>query len=481
MGVPMRTPEDVRTALRTRYRRSVVSWLALPPPQSGTGVGVRVSLPLDPPTARVARDDATAVAAWIRSWTRATAGSLPWSVTWEERRWAGFGIQALPVRVGVEGPAAVARLAGQDTDWRLLSARIEELVRRWVPDAEESDGAGAGRGGPVSPRTGAGAGTGTGSEAGVGTGGGDGIGPAPRQVLAHAVGSCLADLRACEDADFDRSLRVVDWVVTHPGSGLLLRQVPVEGMDTKWLERHRRLVSVLVAALRRLRDLEGGDDLGLRREAEARDVVVLDPQLRPGRGPGPGLPGLRHVRLDVTELAHLWAVPAAPVAAGPGPGPSAPGPHAQDAPRPEVLLVCENRQSIVALPDLPGVVALHGGGYAVSELHHLAWARDLPVLYWGDLDVDGFAILNRLRHHHPRVVSVLMDVATLDEHLGLAVPDPNTGGIELGALTEGEWLALARLRELGGLRLEQERLAWPWVARRLGDALADLRNPTTED
>ena len=50
----MRTPEDVRSVLRTRYRRSVVQWLALLPTCGADRV--LVSLPLDPPTARIARD-----------------------------------------------------------------------------------------------------------------------------------------------------------------------------------------------------------------------------------------------------------------------------------------------------------------------------------------------------------------------------------------------------------------------------------------
>lgn len=133
--------------------------------------------------------------------------------------------------------------------------------------------------------------------------------------------------------------------------------------------------------------------------------------------------------------------------------------------------MCENRQSIVALPDMPGVVAVHGGGYAVSELHHLVWARDLPVLYWGDLDADGFAILNRLRHHHDRVVSVLMDRDTLEEHLALAVPGPPSSEVVLDRLDDGEREVVAHLHALGDLRLEQERLAWPWVAEHLSSAL----------
>jgi hypothetical protein len=55
------------------------------------------------------------------------------------------------------------------------------------------------------------------------------------------------------------------------------------------------------------------------------------------------------------------------------------------------------------------------------------------------------------------------------------VPDPQAGRTDpaaLDLLTEHEHRALQRLHELGDVRLEQERLAWPWVSERLEDALA---------
>lgn len=52
-------------------------------------------------------------------------------------------------------------------------------------------------------------------------------------------------------------------------------------------------------------------------------------------------------------------------------------------------------------------------------------AVQAPVVYWGDLDSDGFAILHRLPTHLPEVASVLMDVETLIDHRDLWVPDPH--------------------------------------------------------
>lgn len=406
-GPRMRSPQQIRELLAVRYRRGVVNWLA------GADFECPLTLPLHPPTAAQARRDPADVADWIAAWERAASGALPWRVSFEERTWSGFGRQRVPVRVAVDGPRAVARLTGNLEDWNLLDGRVDHLARRW--------GAGA---------------------------------DAARQVCAGAIGRVLAAVRQCGAEDFDRALRVIDWLTAHPDSGLLLRQVPVEGMDTKWLEHHRALVQTLLAARRELGDLPGGRELGLRQEGRPRDVVVLGPALRP-RAPGTGAKSaIRHLRVDAEQLAAMW------VAAG--------------TPSPDVVVVCENRQSLLSLPDLDGVIAVHGGGYAVDVLGTLPWAAGLPLVYWGDLDQDGFAILDRLRHHHGNVTSVLMDTATLERHRTLCVPDPHPQVGRLTRLTAAEEVARAALRDAGGVRLEQERIAWDWAEPRLRAVVAEV-------
>lgn len=115
----------------------------------------------------------------------------------------------------------------------------------------------------------------------------------------------------------------------------------------------------------------------------------------------------------------------------------------------------------------PGVVAMHGGGFAVAAVAEIGWVRAAPMLYWGDLDSAGFAILHRLRAHHDDVTSVLMDVDTLRAHRDLWVSDPKPTRAVTDNLTGREREASEALREEGDLRLEQERIP-------LAVALAEL-------
>ena len=90
----------------------------------------------------------------------------------------------------------------------------------------------------------------------------------------------------------------------------------------------------------------------------------------------------------------------------------------------------------------------------------IPWVQRSQVIYWGDLDSHGFAILNRLRSHHDNVKSVLMDEQTLLAYRDLWVPEPVLARGVLPCLTDSEDAARQRLIREGNVRLEQERIPW---------------------
>ncbi len=136
---------------------------------------------------------------------------------------------------------------------------------------------------------------------------------------------------------------------------------------------------------------------------------------------------------------------------------------------PARTLILENKEGLYALPPLADTVAVHGSGYTVHELAEVPWVVGSEVWYWGDLDSHGFAILDRLRRHLPHVRSLLMDQATLDRWRGLAVREQSPTFTEVSHLTGSEAAVLGSLRE-GDLRLEQERIPWPYVLEQLNAA-----------
>ncbi|PCC40684.1 hypothetical protein CIK66_02650 [Brachybacterium alimentarium] len=408
----MRNPEDVRAMLRRRAESSLAAWLANPD-------NAALSFPLHPPTAATALAEPGEVSAWMDSWRSAPA-PLREGACWEERRWAQLGAQRVPVRWEGTGADLLAQCAGAATarSWQVLSALVEAAVASL---------------GTAEPEAMAAPSAETAAEIAGGA-----VSQDPSR-LRTAVAAAVAGLRArwleLSPLDADLTIRAATWFLVHPGSGLRIRQVPLPGMHTKWLRVHRALVERLVSAARE----DGSEDLGLAAAPQFHDLLVLDQTLHGG------LP--RVSRVDLETLPSLELAP-------------------------DVVVICENSETVQVLPDLPGAVALSGAGYSVPALLTVPWIAAAPVLYWGDLDADGFRILDRARHHHPRVRSVLMDHATLERHRELVVDGGARPETDHTQLTTAEQ-TLHRMLSASGERLEQERIE-------LGFAVTALRRALRE-
>lgn len=374
----MRTVADLKAWAVTKYRGGQRRWLA----DDDLGAGLEFVYPLHPPTEAIAAANTTAVIGWAGEWR---AASLPSGVdlSWRQVSWRSLGNQRLPARASVRGAGTVAALAGTSASWRTLSGTGDRLRRRW-----------------------------------------------PTAAVRDALpGLATSLLRLC-DGDEQRLYAVVEWLVDHPGSGLFGRQLPVEGVDTKWLERHASLVQRLVAAH------TGSPDLGLRREARRFRVRVLDASIAGD---------LLDFNAPTSELSRLdW--------------------------HPRWVVISENLQTTAAFDPMPGVIAVHGNGLAVAELSTVPWIAGSRVLYWGDLDSHGLAILGDLRARLPQTESVLMGAEVLQRFAHLAVPEPTPRRGPIGHLTAGENRALQMLRE-SDLRLEQERIPWSYAKVAIAQAM----------
>lgn len=75
-------------------------------------------------------------------------------------------------------------------------------------------------------------------------------------------------------------------------------------------------------------------------------------------------------------------------------------------------------------------------------------------------------ILDRLRRRLPQVRSLLMDPATFTRFRQLCMPEPAPATEDTSTLTDNEYTALRAIRT-SGLRLEQERIPWPYVLQQL--------------
>ncbi len=245
----------------------------------------------------------------------------------------------------------------------------------------------------------------------------------PMRVLGLA--DCWAEL-----------VGTVRWMAECQRRGMYLRQIDVPGSDTKFIERHRGVLADLL-------DLyldEGRIDLGApRTDFATRYGFRKKPDYVRFRLPGAaGLAGSQFTELAV-RAEEFGAAP----------------------PGITVVYVIENEITYLAFPVAESAMVIFGGGYAVSSLERLPWLAGTGLVYWGDIDTHGFAILDRLRHRFPCVRSMLMDRATLLAHRSQWVTEPSQVITPLDLLDPDEAGLYRDLTDgtLGpAVRLEQERV-----------------------
>jgi len=254
-------------------------------------------------------------------------------------------------------------------------------------------------------------------------------------VLAQPLPRYFDVLADYGDADFHRLAEMLDWIANHPQSDLYPRQLPVSGLDSKWLDGRKGLLTDLVAAIQEdsSSDLDFYQRCGLKAPPRLVRMRVLDPALRARVG------GVGDITAPVEDLAGLNL----PVSHG---------------------FIVENLQTGLAMSDMPGAVVFMRLGYNVDVLARFPWLGRAKCIYWGDLDTHGFAILHRARSYIPELQSVLMDEDTLLRHKALWVDEPaQHPATELTLLTEQEqqlYWNLKQQRWGQNLRLEQERIDW---------------------
>jgi len=273
------------------------------------------------------------------------------------------------------------------------------------------------------------------------------IGACLREAGAIVTAGTLRTVCRLSNADADVAIEVSAWLRDNRDlSGWTSRQLPVPQMHTKWLSSHRRLIAALVG-----RD----PTVETRPRLSVIHLTYVDPDyLATG--------GRRH---------DAWTT----------------GDGHQLAYRPRNVLIVENRDCRLWFPGLADTVVVEGDGRAAAtNLREINWiTRATRVVYWGDIDSDGFAILDNLRSEMSlrgvSVESILMDEAARVRYVHLGVDRDRKGRLlqpsaaRLANLTPDEadcYAAIATAGPAVTRRIEQERIDLADAQRALHRLLA---------
>jgi hypothetical protein len=376
-------PADVRAAVRKKWNSgALLVRFATGQRWEPLGIAIRG------PSARQIGEQLSEVRRWAAEWDATARGPL--RLEYKQVGGRHFGVNRVPGR---------AWLDSYDDTWALL--RVGPDVRRLTELIEVA------RGTRLIPW----------------------LAGHPMKALRHA------------DA-WDKLLATVRWIEQRQAPGMFLRQVDVPGVDTKFIEQHRGVLTELLdAQLDPSRVCAAAPDFAgrygfLRRPGYVRFRVA---------GAFRGFSELS-VRTSEFTMAPDGVTRA---------------------------YVIENEITYLSFPLTAGAMAILGGGYAVPLLEPLGWLSGPDVVYWGDVDTHGFVILDRLRQHLPHARSMLMDRATLLSHREHWVAEPSPTAAPLDRLDQAESALYADLvANVYGpsVRLEQERISFSAVESALARA-----------
>jgi hypothetical protein len=180
-------------------------------------------------------------------------------------------------------------------------------------------------------------------------------------------------LEICELAkEWPVLLNVVAWMQQSPHPGIYLRQIDVPGVHTKYIEAHLGILSEMFDLVLPATAIDAGGTgagqfcarYGLRDKPLRIRFRMLDPNLAV-------LPG--GVDQDVTLDQHSFSTLAANV---------------------DRVFMTENEINFLSFPSVAGAMVVFGAGYGFDKLGIANWLGRCDVVYWGDIDTHGFAILN---------------------------------------------------------------------------------------
>ncbi len=242
---------------------------------------------------------------------------------------------------------------------------------------------------------------------------------------------------------WERILRVVDFMSKNQTPDCYIRELSIKDVDTKFIEKHKKLLDNLLSnilqkePLKSLSDFSFEKKYGFKYPLSQVRFRILDSKYF--------INGLSDLTLNIKEFKKLDL----------------------DIKR---VFIIENKVTFLSFFDIKNSIVIFGSGYKISLLKSVEWLKNKDIIYWGDIDEDGFAILSNLRGYFPQIKSIMMDIQTIEKfiHLKVHYNKKSATKEKLSNLTKDEMLVYERLKNdfyAKNFRLEQERIPFEYVKR----------------
>lgn len=236
-------------------------------------------------------------------------------------------------------------------------------------------------------------------------------------------------------------LEVCQFLVANPQPEVFIRELPVSP-HTKFIEGHKRILRSLLDHLQvaKVEQHDFAPRYGLRTDEPLVRLRFLDRQLEKSYGLA-----IEDISIPISQLTSLDL-------------------------RTETAIIVENKTSFLTLPSLSRTFAIFGSGFDVRGLKKIDWLKHCRILYWGDIDAQGFEILAMLRQILPHTQSIMMNQLTFEYFRKYAVAGTPAAPSRYQELTSEEQHLCQWLSD-HNLRLEQERIHRDYVTSKLQQAI----------
>jgi hypothetical protein len=249
-------------------------------------------------------------------------------------------------------------------------------------------------------------------------------------------------------AVWDKLLAVVLFLQENPKPNCYLRELPIPGIDSKFIEQNkgilREILDILLAPEQLDAQIQGFQNHGFERRYGFK---YPEPLIR--------------FRILDTTFAQQFLDVSVPLSEF----------RKLDL-RCNQVIVTENKVNGLSFPNASDAIIIFGLGYGIQSLANIPWLQEMDIYYWGDLDTHGFAILSQFRSYYPQAKSLFMDELTLKNFITMAVEESQDKRMiaTLAHLTEQEqclYQALCKNTYGTNIRIEQERLDFKYIRQRL--------------
>ena len=245
----------------------------------------------------------------------------------------------------------------------------------------------------------------------------------------------------------DKLLDIGSFFVENPRPNIYIRALSVKGVDTKFIQKYKKSVDTLLeyvlddvsydASITKLSENGFEKKYGLKYEFPLVRFRILDEVHY--------IHGLDDISLTTQAFEKLDLGC-------------------------ENIFIVENKITMLSFVDVKNSIVIFGNGYGLGMVKNAKWMQDKNIYYWGDIDMDGFAILSQARGYFSQTKSLFMDEKVIENFKDLAVSVEQSKYKNLEHLNEDETLLYERLYSdfyKENFRLEQERIPFKYIQEKI--------------